>query len=74
MTRGNQRLRRFFDVFDRQLAGSEFVAGDRISVADITALCSVDFAKNLAKVPLPDEYKHLRRWYDMVSARPSAKA
>ena len=73
ITRGNQRLRHFFDAFDRQLAGNEFVAGDRISVADITALCSVDFAKKLAKVSVPDEYKHLHRWYDMVSARPSAK-
>ena len=32
-------------MFDRQLTNSEFVAGDRISVADITALCSIDFAK-----------------------------
>ena len=73
VTRGHQRLARFFDMFDRQLAGNEFVAGKRISVADITALCAVDFAKNLAKVSIPDEHRHLRRWYDALSARPSAK-
>lgn len=74
VARGRQRLRKFFETFDRQLAANEFVVGNRISVADITALCSIDFAAKLAKVPMPDEYRHLRRWYDMMSARPSAGA
>lgn len=73
VARGHQRLAHFFNMFDRQLAANEFVTGKRISVADITALCAVDFAKNLAKVPIPEERQHLRRWYDTMSARPSAK-
>jgi glutathione S-transferase len=74
VTRGRQRLKKFFDTFDRQLEANEFVVGDRISVADITALCSIDFGAKLAKVPMPDEYRHLHRWYDMMCARPSASA
>ena len=70
--RGRQRLTKFFETFDRQLEANEFVVGDRISVADITVLCSIDFAAKLAKVPMPDEYRHLHRWYAMMSARPSA--
>jgi glutathione S-transferase len=55
------------------LAQSEFVAGRRYSVADITALVTVDFASR-AKLPVPDNHSHLRRWHAQVSARPSAKA
>jgi len=62
--RGRQRLRRFFQMFDQQLS---------ISVADITALCSIDFAKML-DVAIPGDYTDLIRWYEMMCARPSAKA
>lgn len=71
--RGRQRLQKFFDTFDRQLANHEFVAGDRISVADITALCAADFARRLAKVPMPASCTNLVRWYQGMSARDSAK-
>lgn len=71
--RGRARLQRFFTKFDAQLAEHEFVAGERYSVADITALCGVDFAKWSA-VEIPPECSHLRRWHAAVSARPSAKA
>lgn len=71
--RGRQRVRRFFQMFDRQLAGSEFVVGNRLSVADITALCAIDFAKNV-EITIPSEHNHLRRWYEMMSTRPSASA
>jgi glutathione S-transferase len=60
-------------MFDHQLINNRFVAGDRISVADITALCSIDFAKGL-DVGVPGEYRDLNRWYEFMCARPSAKA
>lgn len=56
-----------------RLAESEFIAGVRYSIADITALVTVDFSRWI-KMPVPDEHQHLRRWYAQVSARPSAKA
>jgi len=71
--RGRARLGRFFAKFDRQLADNEFVAGDHWSVADATTLCAVDFA-GWSDVKIPPECGHLQRWYDAVSARPSAKA
>jgi glutathione S-transferase len=71
--RGRARLARFFDNFDRQLADNEFVAGERWTVADGTALAAVDFA-GWSDVRIPDSCAHLQRWYDAVSARPSAKA
>lgn len=58
---------------DRELAGRQYIAGDRFSVADITALVAVDFMKP-ARIPRPPELKNLERWYQEVSSRPSAKA
>jgi glutathione S-transferase len=72
--RGRQRLCRFFEVFDRQLADNEFVAGHHISVADITALCAIDFAKSRAETGIPEGHDNVRRWHEAVSARPSAAA
>ena len=38
-----------------------------------TTLCAVDFAK-WSEVGIPPECRHLHRWYEAVSARPSARA
>lgn len=58
---------------DRELADREFIAGDRFSIADITALCGIDFGR-VSKIGISPEQKNLARWHEMVSARPSAKA
>jgi glutathione S-transferase len=71
--RGRARLGRFFAMMNACLADREFVAGRQYSVADITALVTVDFA-GWIKLRIPDDCSHLRRWYDAVSGRPSAKA
>jgi glutathione S-transferase len=71
--RGRARVMRFFSEIDAQLARHPFVAGARYSIADITALVTVDFAR-WAKLAVPDACSHLRRWHAEVSARPSAKA
>ncbi len=69
--RGRQRVQNFFEKLDVQLAGNEFVAGSHFSIADITALVFVDFAKRARIVP-PETLTNLSRWYDAVSSRPSA--
>jgi glutathione S-transferase len=58
---------------DESLAGKQYLAGDYFSVADITALVTVDFAR-IIKVRIGDEQKNLARWHASVSSRPSAKA
>ena len=69
--RGRQRLARFYRRIDRQLADNRFIAGPRFSVADITALCVVDFATKAAKAGLPEDCANAGRWHAEVSARPS---
>jgi glutathione S-transferase len=63
----------FLELMNRELASRAFVAGDRYTVADITMLVAVDFMKP-AKIDLPAEFTHVKRWHEAVSARPSAKA
>jgi len=67
------RIMEFLAVLDRELKDRRFVVGDTFSVADITGLISVDFMKP-AKLAVPDELKHLKRWHAEISARPSASA
>jgi glutathione S-transferase len=58
---------------DEELAGRPFVAGDRYTIADITALCALDFGR-VVGIRIAPEQKHLARWHEGVSARPSARA
>jgi glutathione S-transferase len=58
---------------DGQLADRAFVAGERYTIADITALVGIDFGR-VVKIRIDPEHKHLQRWYEAVSSRPSAKA
>ena len=69
--RGRKRLARFYRRIDHQLEDNQFIAGSRFSVADITALCIVDFATRGAKVGLPEDHANALRWHAEVSARPS---
>jgi glutathione S-transferase len=72
--RSRAQVRNFYADFDTRLAEVPFVAGDQFSVADITAIVTVDFATRAAGLPIADEHVALKRWYDSVSARPSMAA
>jgi len=63
----------FMRVLDQELATRAFIAGDAFSIADITAICVVDFGK-VAKITVPDDLANFNRWRVEVSARPSASA
>lgn len=71
--RGRQAALRFFDALEATLAAQPFVAGEAFSIADITAFCTIDFAK-WAKLRPGDAHPHLLRWHEAVGARPSARA
>ncbi|MGE5565993.1 MAG: glutathione S-transferase family protein [Parcubacteria group bacterium] len=64
---------RALKVFDRRLAESEFIAGDRVTIADILAATAIDFSR-MARFTIPEEFTNVRRWYDAMMARPAAKA
>lgn len=58
---------------DGVLEDREFIAGDRFSIADITALVGIDFGK-VSDIRVGGDQPHLKRWYEAVSSRPSAQA
>ena len=68
--RGLSRLQQFLVTLDERLAGRDFVATDRFSVADITAVVAVDFAR-IVKIKPNEEHPHLQRWRAAMASRPS---
>lgn len=58
---------------DGVLADRPFIAGERYTIADVTALCGIDFGK-VSDIRIQPEQKNLARWYESVKSRPSAKA
>ena len=74
VTRSELRVRNFYSDLDSRLATVVFVAGDQFSVADITALVTVDFATKGFGMPVPVTHLALTRWYGMICARASATA
>ena len=67
------RAQQAMQIMDTQLGKHRFIAGDEYSVADITALVAMDFAR-AARVARPEGLDNLARWHQEVAGRPSAKA
>lgn len=68
--RGLARVQQFFVTLDEQLAGRDFIAADQFSIADITAVVTVDFARVVRLKP-DDSLPHLLRWRAAMAQRPS---
>jgi glutathione S-transferase len=60
-------------MLDRQLADSDFIACERVTMADILAATAIDFAR-MARFRPDAELVHVKRWLDGMMARPAAKA
>ena len=55
---------------DRRLEGRDWIAADRLTIADITAIVAVDFLR-VVKHPIPEGYTNLLAWVARMHARPS---
>jgi glutathione S-transferase len=72
--RGLQRTAAFFEDLNHHLANREFIAANQFSIADITALVTVDFARVIKRQPTEENHPHLCAWRERMKQRPSAKA
>ncbi|WP_293907430.1 glutathione S-transferase [Phenylobacterium sp.] len=72
--RGRQRVADFYLDLESRLAEAPFVAGERFSAADITAVVTIDFAAKALSLPIPDTHAASLRWYAIIAARPSMAA
>ena len=66
--RGMQQIDHFFETLDAHLEGREFIAADRLSVADVTAFCFFDFARVVKKQP-GDTHANIARWRGALRER-----
>jgi glutathione S-transferase len=68
--RGLARVQTFFAALNAQLQDREFIAAQQFSVADITAVVAVDFAR-VVRLKADETYPHLLRWRASMGQRPS---
>lgn len=65
------KVRAYFHRLDVELSRTEYIAGDRFTIADITLVIATDFAADLVELAPPAELANLMRWWKSVSTRPS---
>lgn len=63
----------FLPVLEAQLSKHTYVAGEQFSMADITALCTLEFAR-IIKLRAGDEFPAIQRWHALMQQRPSYTA
>ena len=68
--RGLARLNAFFAALNAHLENRQTIATDRFSIADITAVVTVDFAR-VVRVRPGDQHPHLLRWRAAMAQRPA---
>lgn len=69
-----QKVREVALWFDHMLERQPWIAGERFTIADITAFCAIEFAKLMKFVPGREGMPALQAWRDRVADRPSARA
>lgn len=67
-------VNKYYEVLDREFAEAEYAAGKRFTVADITLLTGIDFARTLVGLRPDENLQNLWRWHALVSARDSVDA
>ncbi|MBG6220719.1 MULTISPECIES: glutathione S-transferase family protein [unclassified Janthinobacterium] len=69
------KLRETAQWLDQLLAKQPYIAGDRYTIADITAFCTLEFVRGLMKYrPGAEGLEHLQAYRDRIAARPSAQS
>jgi glutathione S-transferase len=69
-----EHLSERLDWLEGELGRRTYMAGERYTVADITAMCALDFGK-VSDVRIKAEtHPNLAAWHKRVAERPSAKA
>ena len=69
-----QRVEKTMRLFDAELASHAFIAGETLTVADITTKVAIDFGVRFNGITIPEDAEHFRRWNSGMDSRPSARA
>ena len=68
-----QKVREVAQWFDHMLERQPYIAGERFTIADITAFCAIEFAKLMKFSPGREGMPALQAWRDRVAERPCAQ-
>ena len=69
-----EKLRETAAWLDAELQRQPWIAGERFSIADITAFCAIEFAKLMRFNASEQGLSALQNWRDRVAQRPAARA
>ena len=67
----DKNVRSYYQRLDKEFSLSNFVAGERFTIADISLVSAIDFASEMVDLKPDEVFKNLYKWYDEVSSRPS---
>ncbi len=68
-----EKARRARQWMDKLITGRDFIAGDKLTFADIVLYCCMDFAKDVGQA-LDGDTPALSAWFQRMDSRPSATA
>ena len=68
----DKNVRSYYERLNTEFSLSEYVAGTRYSVADITLLSAIDFAGSMVELKPDDNLENLQRWHNQILSRPSS--
>ena len=68
----DKNVKSYYKRLDNEFSASEYVAGNRYTVADITLLSAIDFASSMVDLKPDESLDNLYRWHNQVLSRPSS--
>ncbi len=70
----DKNVNRYYERLNREFAQTDYAAGDRFTIADITLVSAIDFAAQLVDLKPDESLQALWRWHELVSSRESMAA
>ena len=70
-TASDKNVRSYYQRLDKEFSSSDFVAGERFTIADISLISAIDFASEMLDLTPDEGLKNLYKWHNEVSSRPS---
>ena len=67
----DENVRNYYKRLDGEFTESEYVAGTRFTIADISLLTGIDFATGMVGLKPDESLENLWRWHALVSSRDS---
>ncbi len=69
----DKNVETYYERLNKEFSSSEFTAGDRYTVADITLLSAIDFASSMVDLKPSESLTELYRWHNQILSRASSK-